>query len=271
MPIARVNGTDIFYEDSGPGRIGETIVFSHGLLFSSLLWEAQVKHLRGRYRCIAYDHRGQGRSADSTRRSVDMETVYDDAVALIDAIVDEPLHFCGLSMGGFVGMRIAARQPARLRSLMLFETTADPEPEENVPRYKLLSMAARVFGIAAVASRVEPIMFSKTFRTDPSRESERAFWRRQLTANRRTIYRAVNGVIERRGVYDELSRITVPTIVAVGDEDVATVPAKSERIHAAIRGSRLVRIAGAGHSSAIEQPARVNAAIDDFLGSLPQA
>ncbi|MEI8257316.1 MAG: alpha/beta fold hydrolase, partial [Deltaproteobacteria bacterium] len=133
-----------------------------------------------------------------------------------------------------------------------------------------LSLAARVLGVAAVAARVEPIMFSKTFRADRSREAERAFWRRQLTANRRTIYRAVNGVIERRGVYDELSRVTVPTLVAVGDEDVATVPSRAERIHGAIRGSRLVRIPGAGHSSAVEQPARVNAAIDEFLASLPQ-
>lgn len=268
MPVARVNGIDIFYEDSGAGSTGETMVFSHGLLFSALLWEAQVHHLRGRYRCIAYDHRGQGRSADGPRGSADMETVYRDALALIDAVVEGPVHFCGLSMGGFVGLRLGARQPAKLRSLMLFDTTADPEPAENIPRYRVLAWAARILGVAAVAARVEPILFGRTFRDDPARDADRAFWRRQLTANRRSIYHAVNGVIERGGVYHELSRISAPTLVAVGDEDVATLPMKSERLHDAIRGSRLVHLAGAGHSSAIEQPARVNAAIDDFLGSL---
>ena len=79
------------------------------------------------------------------------------------------------------------------------------------------------------------------------------------------MWRAVNGVIERHAVYDELAAITVPTLVAVGDEDVATVPAKAERIHAAIRGSTLVRIPRAGHSSSVEQPASVNSAIDAFL------
>ena len=78
-------------------------------------------------------------------------------------------------------------------------------------------------------------------------------WKARLSANRRDIWRAVNGVIEREGVYDELASITVPTLIVVGDEDVATVPAKAERIHAAIRGSTLVRIPGAGHSSSVER------------------
>jgi pimeloyl-ACP methyl ester carboxylesterase len=268
MPLIHVNGTDLFYEDTGPGSTGETIVFSHGLLFSSLAWESQTMHLRERYRCIAYDHRGQGRSAECDLDSIDMERVYDDAVSVIDQLVGGPVHFCGLSMGGFVGMRLAARKPRTVRSLMLLETSADPEPQENVPRYRLLANIARLFGVGVVADRVEKIMFSKTFLNDPSRESERAFWRARLLETRRSIHRAVRGVVERRGVYDELGQIEVPTLVLVGEEDVATVPAKAERIHAAIRGSRLIRIPGAGHSSAVEQPARVNAALDEFLQSL---
>jgi 3-oxoadipate enol-lactonase len=75
-------------------------------------------------------------------------------------------------------------------------------------------------------------------------------------------------VIERRGVYDELGRISAPTLVMVGDQDVATVPAKAERIHAAIRGSRLAIIPGAGHSASVEEPAFVSAALVEYFASV---
>jgi pimeloyl-ACP methyl ester carboxylesterase len=268
MPLLHVNGTDLFYEDTGPGSTGETIVFSHGLLFSTLMWEAQMRHFRDRYRCIAYDHRGQGRSAESTLFSIGMEIVYDDALGVLDKLVEGPVHFVGLSMGGFVGMRIAARHPGRLRSLALFESSAEPEPTENIPKYTMLAWVARAFGIRLVADRVEPILFGKTFRTDPARAGERRFWRERLIENRRTIHRAVRGVTDRLGIIDEIGSITVPTLIAVGDEDVATVPAKAERIHQGIPGSRFATIPGAGHSSSIEQPQRVNALLEEFYASL---
>lgn len=268
MAEIAVNGTRLFYEDTGPGSTGQTILFSHGLLWDTELFAPQLAHLRGRYRVIAYDHRGQGRSADDAAASISMETVYADAVALIEALGAGPVHFAGLSMGGFVAMRLGARRPDLVRSLILMETSADPEPAENVPKYRKLNFVARWLGLGLVAARVMPIMFSRDFLTDPARAAQRAHWQRKLTGNRRSIWRAVNGVIDRAGVYDELGRVTCPVLVLVGDQDVATVPAKSERIHAAIPQSRLVRIAKAGHSSSIEQPAAVNAALDDFLGSL---
>jgi pimeloyl-ACP methyl ester carboxylesterase len=124
---------------------------------------------------------------------------------------------------------------------------------------------ARWFGLRIVANKVMPIMFGQTFLTDPARAAERDLWRDRLSGNRRDIWRAVNGVIEREPVMPELARITAPTLIMVGDEDVATVPLKSERIHAAIRGSKLVRIPHAGHSSSIEQPGHVTAAIDAWV------
>lgn len=268
MPYAAVNGTRLYYEDTGPGSSGQSIVFSHGLLWSSEMFGAQTAHLASRYRCIAFDHRGQGRSDDGSGRRIGIEQNYQDAVALVEALGVAPVVFAGLSMGGFVALRIAARRPDLVRALILLETSADPEPEENVPRYRAMNAVARYVGLRLVADRVMPIMFGREFMTDPTREAERAAWRQRLRENRRTIYRAVNGVIEREGVYPELARIKVPTLVVVGDQDVATTPEKAERLHAAIAGSALVRIPGAGHSSTIEQPARVNAALDAFLGTL---
>lgn len=266
MPTLEINGTRIYYEDTGGP--GEPIVFSHGLLWSGRMFEAQVAALRGRYRCITYDHRGQGRSDVPRVDAIDIETVYEDAVALIQRLAVAPCHFAGLSMGGFVGLRLAARRPELLRSLVLLETSGDPETAENLPSYKLLNFIVRWGGLRLVAPRVMQIMFGRTFLNDPVRAALRNEWRQQLVSNRREIWRAVNGVIRRRGVHEELSRISLPTLIVVGEEDVATVPAKSERLHAAIRGSRLVRLPRAGHTSTVEEPEQVNAALTQFLNEV---
>lgn len=269
MPTIEVNGARLHYEDRGAGP--ETVVFAHGLLWSGRMFEAQVRALEDRYRCVTFDFRGQGRS-EVTRSGYDMETLADDAAGLIEALGLAPCHFAGLSMGGFVGMRLAARRPELLRSLILMETSADPEPEENVGRYRLLANVARWLGLGLVAGKVMPIMFGRTFLNDPARAEERALWKRRLTGNHRLgVYRATMGVVARRGVADELDRIDLPTLIIVGDEDVATVPAKAERMHAAIRGSKLVTVPRAGHSSSIEAPGAVNAALEDFLSSAASA
>lgn len=263
MPMLSVNGTELYYEDTGGP--GQPVVFSHGLLWSTRLYDPQVDALRGRYRCIAYDHRGQGRSAVPPERAIDMETLYLDAVALIEKLGVGPCHFVGLSMGGFIGMRLAARRPELLRSLVLMETSGDPEPLANVPRYTLLNVIARLAGMRPVADPVMRLMFGKSFLNDPNRAEERALWKARLMENRRDIWRAVNGVIKRGAISHELPSIRVPTLVVVGEEDVATVPAKAERLHSLIPGSRLVRLPRGGHSVTVEEPALVNATLGTFL------
>lgn len=267
MPRLSVNGTELFYEDSGPGSTGQTIVFAHGLLWDTRLFAAQVAHFAGRYRCIAYDHRGQGRSADDRAGSIGIETVYQDAVALLEALAPGPVHFVGLSMGGYVAMRLGVRRPDLLRSLILMATTGGSEPMANAPRYRRMNMVTRFLGLGLYADRLMPLFFGRSFLTDARRAADQAIWRDRLARNRRGIWRAVNGVIEREGIAEaDLAGIGVPTLVLVGDEDLATPPAKAEWLHKVIDGSRLIRIPQAGHLAPVEQPARVNDAIEAFLG-----
>ncbi|WP_430230775.1 alpha/beta fold hydrolase [Nitrosomonas communis] len=266
MPKIQINGAKLHYTEEGTGP--ETILFAHGLLWSGQMFAAQVNALKDCYRCITLDFRGQGQS-EVTQGGYDMETLYQDTVALIEALGCAPCHFAGLSMGGFMGMRLAARRPELLRSLILLGTTADAEPKENIPRYNRLNFIARWFGLRLVAAPVMRILFGQSFLTDPNRAAQREEWKKHLIANHRIgITRAVKGVIDRQGVYDEIGKITTPTLILVGEEDVATIPAKAERIQARIAGSRLVRIPKSGHSSTIEEPEAVNLAIKTFLNSL---
>jgi pimeloyl-ACP methyl ester carboxylesterase len=269
MASFEIDGTSLYYEDTGPGSSGETIAFSHGLLWGTEQFAPQVAALRARYRCIAWDHRGQGRSGpEPYRHCIGMELVWSDAVQLLERVAGGPVHLVGLSMGGFVAMRMAARRPDLVRSLILLETSPDPEPIENVARYRLLTRVTKLLGPRVVKNRVAPIMMGKTILGDKARRDELATYV-DLMSRRRDIWRAVNGVIDRAGIHAELSRITAPTLVVVGDEDLATPRPKAEKIAAAIAGAKLVGIPRAGHSSPVEEPAAVTAAIEAFLAALP--
>jgi len=113
---------------------------------------------------------------------------------------------------------------------------------------------------------VMPIMFGRNFLTDPARASQRDEWRGRLIANDKVgTSRATEGVIRRKSIHEELYKIQVPTLILCGDQDIATPLVKAERIKAQIAKARLAIIPGAGHSSTIEEPAAVNAAMLAFL------
>ncbi len=265
MSCLRIRGDDLWVEDTDPGSDRETILFSHGLLWSSEMFADQIASLKSEYRCVAWDHRGQGRSASSPLPAIDMDTLTLDALSIMDRLRIPAAHFVGLSMGGFVGMRVAARFPQRVKSLVLLETAAGPEPRGNLPKYRVLGFVARHLGVQHTVDAVMPVMFGKTFLTDPNMQAKRADWRARLAASRDDIWRALAGVLERPGIEHELPNIRCPTLVLVGDEDKATPPAKAEQIVLGIPGARLELVSGAGHTSSVEQPERVTALLREFL------
>jgi 3-oxoadipate enol-lactonase len=265
MPQRSVNGVRLYVEDTGGS--GPPVLFAHGLLYSCRMWDAQVPSLRGHFRCISYDHRGQGQS-EVPASGYDMETLCEDAAALIRALGVQPAHFVGLSMGGFVGMRLAARYPELVRSLVLLDTSADPEPQENLPRYRTLTFIERWLGPRLVVGPVMKIMHGATVRADPARARDlRAVRDRFLAMDRIGAVRAIHGVLDRKGVQEELGRIRAPTLVMVGEEDTATVPAKAEAIARAIAGATLLRVPKAGHLSPIDNPSFVTEQLSSFLGA----
>ena len=262
----RCNGADLAYEDSG--GVHPTVLFSHGLLYSRRMWDRQVAELRSGFRCIGYDHRGQGES-EMSATGLDMDTLTLDAVALVESLGIAPVHFVGHSMGGFVGMRIAARRPELVRSLVLIDSSAGPEPAENLPRYRRLEGVARWIGTWVVAGKVEAIMHGATARRDPARAAELRTWRDDLLhLDPEPMIRAVEGVLQREAAFPLLPAIRCPTLVVVGEEDTATVPAKSVELAAGIAGARLVRIPRAGHLSPIDAPEAVTAELRTFLDAM---
>jgi pimeloyl-ACP methyl ester carboxylesterase len=263
MPYTEINNTEIYYEVHGQGE--KTLFFSHGLLWSTKLFHKQIAHFKHKYRCVVYDHRGQGKSF-VVPKGYDMDTITNDAIALIQKLNLPPVHFIGLSMGGFVGMRIAARNPELLLSLTLIETSAEEETFKS--KYKLLTTIVTLLGVKMVTGKVMPIMFGDTFLNDVRRNSEREMWINELQKNRKSIVKAVKGVINRKAILPELKNIDLPTLILVGDEDKATPLPKAQTIHQNIKNSNLQIISNAGHSSSIEEPKQVNKMLEAFISKL---
>ena len=173
MPYAAINGQQLHYLDTGGS--GPAIVFSHGLLMDHTMFAAQRRALASRYRVIAYDHRGQGLSPPA-EGGYDMDTLCDDAAQLIHALGLPSVHVAGLSMGGFVGLRLAARHPDLVRSLVLMDTSADAEPWRHALRFRAMQAGVALLGVRRFVPAILPLMFGASTLADPAQASMVAHW-----------------------------------------------------------------------------------------------
>ena len=263
MPTIKVNGVNLFYKESGSGP--ETIVFSHGLLMDHTMFEPQRAAFEKQYRVIAYDHRAQGQSED-IGSGYDMSSIADDATMLIRALKAAPCHFVGLSMGGFAGMRVAAHHPELIRTLTLMNTTGTKEKLLNRIKYAFLAQMVKIFSPAPFTPIAVKELFGQTTRRSAERRPMLEQWTGKLRARPRNIARSLSAVMNRREFRaSEMAAILCPTLIITGEEDTAQPPRNSESLIAGIRGARLVTIPGAGHSSALEQPEAVIAAMQELL------
>jgi 3-oxoadipate enol-lactonase len=269
MPVIRVHGTDLHYEDTGGS--GEPVLCLHGFLFDGRQYEAQVAALRDQYRCLTLDFRGQGRSAAS-HGGYQTEQLTADVLAVIRALDIAPVHLAGLSMGGFAAMRIAARQPAAVRSLILLNTSAAAHPRGKVPGHLALTAVGRVAGVSGrlLTSRIETEMYGPAFRRDPAGAGQRKAWnRRWARADRPALAKTMLGIMLRPDVRGELGDIRAPTLIIAGGADTSLPPRFSHEMHSLIAGSQLVELPGTGHSSPIEDPDGVTRALCEFLAAHP--
>ncbi len=177
--------------------------------------------------------------------------------------------FVGLSWGGMVAMRLALQHPQRVRALALLDTNADPEERLRKVKYRAFVSFGRRLGIPKLLAdaQLAPIYFAEGTRARQPELVDR--WIRTVNGYPRDgVARAsLAVVVQRKDIFPRLGSIRAPTLVLCGREDRATEPEHSERIARAIPGAKLVLIDGAGHVSALEQPAAVNDALVPFVAS----
>lgn len=240
------------------------VILSHSLGSSLLMWNPQMKALEPHFRVLRYDIRGHGKS-EAPPGAYTLELLGEDAVALLDALEIDAVHWVGLSMGGMIGQSIALNYPRRLQSLALCDTMA-VVPEEAQPIWQERIDAVRDRG---VASQLEPIMerwFTPSFlKLNPY---ILGVIRNEFLATPAQGYLGCIYAIRKLNYLDRLSAIKIPTLIMVGEDDPGTPVSASEAIHQQIPESKLVIIKSARHLSNVEQPEDFNTNLITFLKSL---
>jgi 3-oxoadipate enol-lactonase len=267
MPYVRTRLGRWFCEERGVAKRPRdpVIVLLHGFLFDGRMWKGQVEPLSALGRVIILDGPGHGRSEAPPRFSLE-----DHADAMLDVFAElavERAVFVGLSWGGMVAMRMGLQHGERVAALALLDTSAERDPPALRVRYRILTAFARRYGLPPVLEDREaaPKLFSDGFRRERPDLVE-AYMRAARGFEREGISRASLAVlVKRTEIAHKLAHIHAPTLVMCGSEDRAQPVARSETIARGIPGANLVVIDGAGHMSAIEQPAKVNEHLVPFV------
>jgi 3-oxoadipate enol-lactonase len=263
MPIVSVGDIDINYQLDGSGE--ETVVLVNGLADDLTTWELQVPALvDAGYRVLRFDNRGIGETSKPTGLYSGAQLAA-DTKGLVDALGITGFHLMGVSMGGMIAQRYALAYPSDLRSLTLACTYAAPGPFCS-RMFAMWADLAPALGVPFVMRDVVLWAFTQQFFNE--REAELVEFEDAMRALDMPVhaYLAQLAVIQEHDTTAELARITTPTLVLAGEQDILIPVGLSRRLHEGIPGSRWRTVPG-GHACLWEHPDPFNAAFLEFLGS----
>lgn len=248
----------ILPEVTGPAD-GPVLVFANSLGCTLDMWEPQVEAFGRRFRIVRYDVRGHGASP-SPAGPYTIAELGADLIGLLDDLAIERAHLCGLSLGGMIGMWVAAHAPSRVDRLVVCASSARLGPPEA---WAARACTVRDDGMAAVSDVVVGRWFTPGFAA--RRPDVVARMRAMFEGSSPVGYAGCCRAIETMDLTGDLAAVQAPTLVLVGADDPATPIAHSEAIAAAIRGARLEVVPDAAHLLNIEQAATVSRLIRGHL------
>jgi pimeloyl-ACP methyl ester carboxylesterase len=255
MPSIKTNGVELTYIREGAG---EPVLLVPGLLFGAKHWRPQIDALKSDYDVIAVSLRGQhGSETTDDPEGYDMWNQMEDVYGLIQRLDIAPVHYVGLSMGGFIGMRMALKHPEVLRDMVLMDTTDLPEHEEKIPMYEAFRQILESGGIEEVLAAMPPIFLKQAFIDGHPDEVEA--WLNDLRGGDPLgMARASRKVDHRDDISDRTPTIDVATLVIHGSDDAAVDLERGEALAQRIPGARLEVVEGAGHQSNVDSADEVN-------------
>ncbi len=259
MDAIEVGGLHIAFERKGTGP---PLVLLHGFVGNSREWRRQIDELSDEFTVVAWDAPGSGRSSDppETFRLADYA---DCLAAFIDAVGLARPNVVGLSFGGALALELYRRHPTIPRSLVLasaYAGWAGSLPDELVQRRLQQTLQAADSPPEQRVQAMIPTMFSGS----PEAEPVEAFREIMLEIHPAGL-RAMARSLAEADLRDILPRITVPTLLLYGDEDVRAPLTLAKNLHTRIPTSKLVVMAGVGHMSSVEAAERFNAEVRSFL------
>ncbi len=234
------------------------LVLSNSLGTTLKVWREQAPALRERFRLVRYDHRGHGGSP-APPGPYALDDLGRDVLALLDSLGAERFSFCGLSIGGMVGMWLASEVPERVERLMLCCTPTSFDPDA----YRSRARTVRRHGVAEVSDAVLERWFTPAFRKSHPDVLEWAGGMLRETPPEG--YAACCEAISGADLAGRLGAIRAPTLIIAGAEDPAAPPDRSESIRDSVPDARLVILSPAAHLANVERPEALTAAVLDHL------
>ncbi|MEV1287354.1 3-oxoadipate enol-lactonase [Micromonospora sp. NPDC049679] len=235
------------------------LLLANSLGSTIAMWEPQLPRLTAGFRVVRFDTRGHGRSPVPAGPYA-LADLGADVLALLDRLDVERAHFAGLSLGGMVGMWLAAHAPQRVDRLVLCCTSARLGPPEA---WAERARTVRAQGTAAVADAVVQRWFTPAY---AARHSPRiAAMRAMVAATPAEGYASCCTAIQEMDLVPALPRITAPTLVIAGADDPATPPVHASTIAGHLAGARVTVVPDAAHLANVEQPDRVTDLILEHL------
>lgn len=260
MPYTNANSQRIYFEDSGGG--GAPVILAHGFLMDHEMFAPQVAALAPEFRVITWDERGFG----LTEFDGEPFTYWDsarDCLALFDHLGVDRAVVGGMSQGGFVSLRAALTAPERVRALVLLDTAADVDTQEQADRQGILDQWLAVGPVDELAEGIAKIIINEPV------ENARwiAKWRQRP---KELLTEPARCLSSRDDISSRLGEIACPAIVIHGEEDTAITIDRAEAMAAALPGcAGVVRIPGAAHAANLIHPDLVNPPLLEFLCGLP--
>ena len=262
MATATVNGITISYTDSGGD--GPAVVFSHGYLMDSSMFDPQVAALAPEYRVITWDARGFGGT-----RATGPFSYWDsasDVIGLLDHLGIEQAVLGGMSQGGFLSLRAALKAPDRVRALILIDSQAGLENPDVAPAYEQMEQTWLEHGPAPVQDVIASIILGP-----PDGPVEYQPWfAKWAAADRDELRLAFRCLMDRDDITGRLGEISCPALILHGTADAAIPMERAEVVRDGLAGPvTLVAVDGGSHAANLSNPDQVNAALLEFLRSLP--
>ena len=250
MSFSRLNGAVLHWESVGPAD-APALVFTNSLGSDFRIWDAVVRMLPPQYQVVRYDKRGHGLS-ETASGPVGIGDHADDLAALLDAAGIAACAVVGLSVGGLIAQSLAAREPGRIRALVLCDTAARIGTQES---WSTRIEAVERGGLAGIADAVVDGWFTHGFRERYS--DDWTGWRTMLLRTPPDGYIATCAAIRDADLSAEAATIRAPTLCVAGNQDRSTPPDLVRQAAALIPRARFEVIEGAGHLPCLEQPGKI--------------
>ncbi|MBS7528148.1 alpha/beta hydrolase [Fusibacter paucivorans] len=263
MPYLTFEGKKVYFEKHGEGE--QTLMFLNGIMMSTASWQAFVDYFSKRYTLVLIDFFDQGKSEYLEGASYTQDLQVSLVAHAIEALSLQRVLLVGISYGGEVAMKVAARHGSALEGLVLANTTAYTDPQLKTIGDSWNYAASTRDGSIFFKATIPPI-YSATFyeaKLDWLTAREKMFTENLTPAWYDGFTRLVDSAAKHNAL-EELAAITCPVLLIGADQDQITPLRCQRQLQSMLKDAKFAVIQGCGHASMYEKPTEFVALIDGF-------